>query len=473
MVMADGRTDEPKRNCLGLWHGRGLRRGAAPSGCRPAVGVLILLVGGAHGCTPTIEGTVPSMAPSSMPASSPAESPATSMQTSPPVFGDRSRIYPHSLPCDLATLVSDPSEIGRTRGQTPQEIADELVGNYGTHLEWATLIPPFEDGAAEERVTLLLTFTGEARLFPRCQNLVELDMRVGLRSESGALAFDAPARFISPRKGEGRITTEFQRGGSDQWESSSNLVDWKKEIESVSRLSVNGFRVDLVLMDGALMGRFAVQGGTGATCDLALWPAGRPCRLGEHVVDGKAPFRGLLAEHVVRGLKGLERSHQVRWEDTGATTEMTIEFSPDPSSTVCVLGEISDPTALVNYEVLGRVSLATDDGRLDVSLPVRAVTRGTEEDWETITIASNGLVNPEPGSGTHPESGAASPNATVLLGFSSPRREVWAGGTTFVSGGLDVRVLELQSPRVKTTGGACSAGDFMGRLRLVTSATFQ
>lgn len=180
---------------------------------------------------PSTETTSPAMAPAPMPATPPAMPPAASPTIMSPSFGDRPRTSGHP-PCDLRTTVSDPSEIARIRGQTPQEIAAEVVGDHETRLQWATLIPPFEGGAAEERATVSLAFPGEARRFPRCQNLVELDMWVGVRSESGVLAFEGRARFTSPRRGAGEITTDFPKGGVEPWNSSSNFLAWKKEIES-------------------------------------------------------------------------------------------------------------------------------------------------------------------------------------------------------------------------------------------------
>jgi hypothetical protein len=394
----------------------------------------------------------------------------------PPVFADRPRPSGPHLGCNQDGPVTDPAEIARIRGQTPQQIADEIAGDHQTRLEWATLIPPFEGGAPDERATVSLTFTGEARLFPWCQNLVELDMRVGVRTESGTLAFEAPARFTSWRRGSGRITTEFPNGGAQIWEATGNGADWRKEIEAVSWFSVNGFRVDLLLLDGLLTGRFAVAGGLGGVCDLAIWPAAagaRVCQRGEHVVDGKIPFRGLLAEHVVGGLQGLEGAHPVRWEDTGAASRMRIAFSPDPGGTVCVVGDIEYHSARVNYEVPGRVSLVTDDGRLDVSLPVRAITEGIEGDWGAIKIRSTGLVNLDARLGTLPVPDVPGPNEQIVVDFSSPRRETLLGGPTLVTGGFNMWVQKLKSSRVKTAGGACSSGDFLGRLGPVTSASFQ
>jgi hypothetical protein len=374
----------------------------------------------------------------------------------------------------LNTVVTDPEEIAKIIGKTPEEIAKRLTGDHTTKLEWVTLIPPFPGLPPGEPLTISLAYTGDARLFPSCDKQLELGMQLGVRSQSKALDLDASAKFVSHGKSEGRISAVFPLAapGAEAPSASKNVADWRKEVNSVSRLAATDFRVELELVDDVLTGRFSVLGGTGATCHMALWPADRPCELGEHLIDGHAPFRGLLAEHIIEELKKFEKPQKVRWEDTGAVAQMQISFSPDPGLAVCVGGDVSDPTVPITYGLLGLVGLVTDDGRLDVSLPARASTRGLEGDWGPIELGTNGLAK-QSRPGKLPAPKAPGANELSLLDFSSPHAEMFSNGDTFIAGSVGVSSLDLHSPRVKTKGGSCSAGDFMGRLTPITSASYQ
>jgi hypothetical protein len=382
-----------------------------------------------------------------------------------PVFGVVPELVQADRACDLNVFVSDDGDFVAAIGKTAQQIAADVDVAYRTVLRWETIVPPFADVEEQESLDISLAYLGGARLYPGCENLVELDMELVLSSESGALAFDGPATL-----------THFYINNSYRLKatlSPSGMDEWMDALQSVTAQEPSTFTIDLDLTHGG-SGNFSVDGPGTGTCRLARWPAQRFCEVGEFAVLPDETYLGLRTRDVVAGVQELEKGHRIEWDDIGATASMTVDFVPDESGLACVVpvGMDDEGQRQFRYAVPGMVHLVTDDHRLDVTIPTRARTRGREGAWSTVELFSNRLVAPESGFGMVPIELPTSPRARAVLNYSSPQPPITPQSQR-LRGGIDLQAIELRSARANPSTASCVAGDFVGLVSpVLVSATY-
>jgi hypothetical protein len=381
-----------------------------------------------------------------------------------PVFGVVPELVEADRACDLNAFVSDDGDFVAAIGKTAQQIAADVDVAYRTVLRWETLVPPFADVEEQESLDISLAYLGGARLYPGCENLVELDMQLVLSSESGALAFDGPATL-----------THFYINNSYRLNATlppSGMDEWMDTLQSVTLREPSRFTIELDLTHGGA-GSFLVDGPGAAACRLATWPAQRFCEVGELAVLPDETYLGLRTGDVVAGAQELEKGHRIEWDDIGATASMTVDFVPDESGLACVLpaGIDIEGQRQFRYAVPGMVHLVTDDHRLDVTIPTRARTRGREGAWSTVELFSAPLVAPESGFGVLPIA-LSNPQARAVLNYSSPQRPITPESKR-LRGGIDMQAVELHSQRATPGNSRCIAEDFMGIVSpVLVSATY-
>src|SRR5690606_25907117 len=190
-------------------------------------------------------------------------------------FGGASELVEaESRTCDLSEYVTEADAFVAAVGKTPEQLASDVDVRYSTVLRWATIVPPFDGISTEEKLDVALSYEGNARLYPDCSNLVELDMHLGLNSQSGALGFD------------GQATVSYSQLGGYRARASllaTDVPEWQAVLEPVTLHDAAEFLFELALSESGA-GRFLVRGPEGATCPLASWPAQRICELGERAI---------------------------------------------------------------------------------------------------------------------------------------------------------------------------------------------
>jgi hypothetical protein len=381
-----------------------------------------------------------------------------------PMFGVAPELVEaDSRTCDLNEFVTDDDAIVAAVGKTADQIASDVDLVYETALRWDTVVPAFGDLEEQEPLAVSLSYDGVARLYPRCENVVELDMQLALSSQSGALLFAGPATLSYSRPDRYRVRAKL---------SPTAMSEWMQELQSVTLQEPSGFSVNIDLAQGGA-GSFLVHGAQGATCGLAAWPSQRFCEIGEAAVLSDESYLGLRALDVAVEAEKLDKTYPIFWEDTGVDAQLTVDFMPDESGLACVLpiGIGIDGAQQVRYAVPGHVHLVTDDKRLDVTIPTRARTRGSEGVWSLIELFSEPVVSSQVGFGSLPVE-LPSPLGRAILSFSSPQEPITPQSTR-IRGGIDVQVVELHSERATPKNSSCMAGNFMGFVsELAISASY-
>jgi hypothetical protein len=382
-----------------------------------------------------------------------------------PTFGNAPDLLgAESRTCDLSEFVTDNDAFVAAFGKTVEEIAADIDLVYDTVLRWDTVVPPFSGLGEQESLAISLSYDGVARLYPRCQNLVDIDVNLVVRSQSGALAFDGPATVAYTRPERYRLRATLPPSVMDEW---------MKELQSVTLQEPSAFEVDLDLSQGGA-GHFLVHGGGGATCHLATWPSQRVCELGEIAVLPDGTHLGLRPQDVAVEADKLDGTFRVVWEDTLVEAQMTVDFVPDASGPACVLPDVGagiDGVEQVMYSVPGNVHILTDDNRMDVTVPTRARTRGREGAWSTVDLLTDPVVASERGFGIVPAS-LRNPRERAVLSFSSPREPITPQSQR-IRGGFEMQIVDLQSERANPKTSSCIAANFMGVVsELVASASY-
>jgi hypothetical protein len=301
-----------------------------------------------------------------------------------PTLGGQSGVEGYWV-CAPESVVVDLEQAIPEHDYSPADALNLLTGPFETTVRWATIKAPGSTVAVGEALRIEVGSAGEARYFTNCRGKFELDVTLKLHSEQGTLDVEVPAVVSAYGLREVSVTADFP---------SETLGDWAQALQgSVDQAVPSFFRLQMTLLDGVLSGAFSViasRNDSETGCELALWPAARRCEPNEHVVSGSESYRGLRSRYLVEALQELP-APTLDWTD-GSTTQLQVRLEPSGNE-ACVLEQsiLCDDNCdgSIQYAVPGSLHLKTADGRLDLMVPGRVTTRGTEGAWGLLGVTTS------------------------------------------------------------------------------------
>jgi hypothetical protein len=189
-------------------------------------------------------------------------------------------------------------------------------------------------------------------------------------------------------------------------------------------------------------------------------------------VNGGELYHGVKAEYVLDGLKSLSTPQRLGWNDTGLTTEATLEFL-STGDEACVLAVWDESGSVTySYSVPGQLRFSTADGRVDITIPSRASSVGGEEAWGPLEIGTVGqILAPQNGANKLDFAGLSQSRLPVVT-FHSRYDETLSNGVPVSFGGLQVAGIVLKSGTARPEGPLCLANDLMGQVSAITSGDY-
>jgi hypothetical protein len=365
-----------------------------------------------------------------------------------PTFTAAPDIIADYLPCPFGAVTSDAAAFEQAQ-VVPAELAALVTGEHPTSLRWSTLAPLPASEGAEEPATLQIEFAGTARLYASCGNYTELDVRLSLRSRSGALELSGPGVVTAWEPAQDARRALFLRARFP----ATTLPNWRSAFGSVSNAALDYFSLGMDFTTDPPSGTFSADQAPFGSCSLAHFPADAPCNPGERPVPGSESFHGLRLEYALDALGPLQLPQNFSWEDTHAGTQATFDFQP-LSDVACVPQNDPDKDGNFSYAVPGTIHFSTSDGRADITMPARLGTTNYGSDWGPLNVSTNGwsLLQPDDiGAFNFPALAGRRP----IVEFDSKHPFTVADGAVYYLGGLDIQAIDLVSPSVQPDSPAC------------------
>jgi hypothetical protein len=224
----------------------------------------------------------------------------------------------------------------------------------------------------------------------------------------------------------------------------------------------NHFRVRMTFVDGTVSGGFLVadESRTPRTCELARWPAARPCDQFERLVPDGEPYRDLEPHYLVEAFRE-HATTTLTWLD-GSTTQLEVDLEAVDAG-ACVLEQSSlcddNCDGRAQYSVPSRLRLTTDDGKLDVSVSAHLSTTGVEGAWAGLEAGTRSPVVVAPDDVHRFDFDGALPEQRVVVRLSTLR-------------GIDTSTLELwnldtNAGVTSSVGEGCATDDYVGLRSLI------
>lgn len=343
---------------------------------------------------------------------------------------------------------------------TPAAALARVAGTHRSSVSFHSVEPPGGQASEGEALEITLEGAGTARHHAAC-GLLEIDVRVALRSQSGGLHLRVPGIVLVFASGPPRVTAEFPL---------TDLPDWNAALQGALEPDRDShFRLDMTLVDddfaqdgvadSAFVGHFAVVSDKPRQfghCELAHWPAMGVCDADERSVPADEPYRGLRADYLVDALRTLE-APELEWLD-GPMTRLSVDFERD-GDVVCVREQSpqcdDNCDGRVRYSVPGRLRLATEDGQLDVTVSARLDTEGIEGAFRDLGLTTNGQVVAEPDAIKQADFEGLDPSQRLVVRFGTL--------SSLYSASLELWALTA-NPHIVEPGRLCTTNDYIGPL---------
>lgn len=161
-----------------------------------------------------------------------------------------------------------------------------------------------------------------------------------------------------------------------------------------------------------------------------------------------------------------------RLNDTGLTTEATLEFLSTGDEACVLAGPNESGSVTYSYSVPGQLRFATADGRVDITIPARASSVGGDEAWGPLQIGTVGQILAAQNGASKLDFAGLSQSRLPVVTFNSKYEETLSNGVNVSFGGLQVAGIVLKSGTARPEGALCLTNDLMGEVSAITSGDY-